>query len=160
MCMSTSVRVSVIPIKTYVTSLIGTEFNKEAINDKCFPITTQQAGTWEYNFFKIKHTEEHFSVREIISEIKKDGWQPAKIGHLLEFAKWYVNQEQKKGICVIALGSKVKYSGIPFSPVFNYSINKKCTPPETHSEINIGLHDLYRDSRSKQKILMVKKLTA
>ena len=121
-------------------------FNEVCITEAKFPITPNQIGHWEYKLFTFSNVS--LDTKEVIKLIQEEGYKVAKIGHLLSFFESKVYSSKQNHV-FIALGSKIKFSGIYFSPCF-CKFNGKW-------DLNIGLYDLFWDKSKTTHFLAIKK---
>jgi hypothetical protein len=70
------------------------------LTEKKFPVTKDQNGEWEWKLF---HFNPNTSFEETIRLIQKDGFEPAKTGHILTFGE--INPEEQRKYRIIGLGS-------------------------------------------------------
>jgi hypothetical protein len=91
------------------------------ITPKRFPTTA--AGTVQFET-KVFHFDRNISSEDAVVAIKKEGFEPAKIEHLLAFGAIYPEEQHKYPI--IGLGSVADVSGTRYAPYLYRYVAQRC----------------------------------
>lgn len=96
------------------------DWKNDSINESNFPHDPTTVGEWEY---RLIHPNRNISSEDAKTLCESDGWQAAKLEHLLAFGEAF--PEEQKRFPIVALGSVCELGGYRHVAELWYSDDKR-----------------------------------